>query len=87
MDKNQAQLPVYGSLNKDHGRGEQRKVYVTDKIALVDAAESWTNLHSLVMIERIRHTNKGIKRQVQYYISSLVTTPELNFSLLRFRNK
>lgn len=76
MEKNQAQLPVYETLDKDHGRGEQRRVYVAQNIALVDEAESWTNLRSLAMVERIRHTDKGMKRQLQYYMSSLIPTPE-----------
>ena len=76
MEKHQAQLPFYESLNKDHGRGEQRKVYVCDTITLVEEAESWTKLRSLVMVERVRHTNKGTNRQLQYYMSSLTTAPE-----------
>jgi len=75
MEKNLAHLPFFESLDKDHGRGEQRRVYVADNIALVDEAESWMNLHSLVMVERVRYTDRGMKRQLQYYMSSLVTTP------------
>lgn len=76
MEKQHTQLPVYKSINKDHARGEERKVYVAQNLALVDEAEQWKDLRSLAMVERIRHTNKGIKRQVQYYISSLEPTAE-----------
>ncbi len=71
MEKQCAQLPVHKSINKDHGRGEERRVYIAQNIALVDEAEQWRDLHSLAMIERIRHKAKGTSRQVQYYISSL----------------
>lgn len=71
MEKNIEQLPVHQTIDKGHGRGEQRKVYVAHSIQLVDEAEDWTDLRSIAMIERIRYTNEGIaKRQVQYYISS-----------------
>ena len=76
MDKQHSQLPVYERLDKDHGRGEERRVYLAQDIALVDEAEQWQDLRSLAMVERIRHTSKGVSRQVQYYISSLETTPE-----------
>lgn len=76
MEKNHAVLPIYETLDKDHGRGEQRRLYVAHNIALVDEAQCWKKLRSLVMVERIRHTEKGTKQQVQYYISSLQTSPE-----------
>ena len=76
MEKQHQQLSVYKSINKEHGRGEERRVYVAQNIALVDEAEQWKDLRSLAMVERIRHTDKGVKRQVQYYISSLETTAE-----------
>ena len=76
MERNQSVLPIYETLDKGHNRGEQRKVYVAHSIALVDEAQHWEKLRSLVMVERIRHTEKGRKRQVQYYISSLQTTAE-----------
>lgn len=74
--KQQGQLLVHRSINKDHHRGEERNVYVANNIALVDEAEQWKDLQSLAMVERIRYTTQGIKRHVQYYISSLHPTAE-----------
>lgn len=71
MEKNMGQLPIDQSIDKGHGRGEERKVYVAHNIQLVDEAEYWTDLRSLVMVERIRYTVKGVSKQLQYYISSL----------------
>lgn len=65
MEKQRSQLPVYEAINKDHGRGEEGYVYVTSNIALVDQTEQWRDLRTLVAVERIRHTNKGVKRQVR----------------------
>lgn len=76
MEKNRSVLPLYETRDKDHNRGEQRRVYVAHDIALVDEAQHWKKLRSLVMVERIRYTEKGGKCQVQYYISSLQTSAE-----------
>ena len=76
MEKQQGQLPVHQSIDKGHGRGEERNVYVSSNIALVDEAEQWKDLCSLAMVERIRHTEKGVTSKVQYYISSLEPTAE-----------
>lgn len=71
MEKRKERLPVYRSLDKGHGRGEERKVYVAQEFDLVEEVEKWMGIHSLVMVERTRFTAKGEKRQVQFYISSL----------------
>jgi predicted transposase YbfD/YdcC len=76
MEKQQRDLPVHKSIDKGHGRGEERNVYVAQDITLVDEAEQWKDLRSLAMVERVRHTKKGIQRKVQYYISSLEPTAE-----------
>ncbi len=77
MQRNQPQLPLYQSINKEHGRGEVRKIYVAHQIALIDEAAQWRDLHSIVMVERIRYTVDGKpQQQLQYYISSLQQTAE-----------
>lgn len=76
MEKQAGPLTVYQAIDKDHGRGEERNVYLTSNRALIDEAEQWKDLHSVAMVKRIRHTAKGNNRQVQYYISSLEPTAE-----------
>ena len=76
MEKQAGPLTVYQAIDKDHGRGEERNVYLTSNIALIDEAEQWKDLHSVAMVKRIRHTAKGNNRQVQYYISSLEPNAE-----------
>ncbi len=77
MNRNKTQLPVHQAIDKEHGRGEERKVYVAHDIDLIDDAEQWTDLRSVVMVEPIRYTTDGnAKQQMQYYISSLEQPPE-----------
>ena len=54
MEKQQDQLPVHKSIDKGHGRGEERNVYVSSNIALVDEAEQWMDLCSLAMAAAAR---------------------------------
>lgn len=78
LQKRKEALPVFHSLDKGHGRGEQRRVYLAQDIALVDEAANWPSLHSLLLVERERITAQGkVQSQQQYYISSLIgASPE-----------
>ena len=71
MQRCKETLPVFHSLDKGHGRGEQRRVYVAQDIALVDEAVHWPGLRSLLLVERERVTAQGKVQSQQYYISSL----------------
>lgn len=72
MQRHKELLPVFHSLDKGHGRGEQRRVYVARDISLVDEADNWPGLRSLLLVERERITAQGkVQSQQQYYISSL----------------
>jgi len=78
MQRCKETLPLFHSLDKGHGRGEQRRVYVAQDIALVDEADNWPGLRSLLLVERERITAQGkVQRQQQYYVSSLAqASPE-----------
>jgi predicted transposase YbfD/YdcC len=58
-----------------HGRQEIRRCDVIllkpNDLFWGDVQQEWANLNSLVRIERIRKTSKGITSEVRYYISSL----------------
>jgi len=72
MEARKDGLPRCHTLDKGHGRGEERQVYVAQDIRWIDEAENWPGLKSLVMVERERHLPTGkVQKQVQYYISSL----------------
>jgi predicted transposase YbfD/YdcC len=58
-----------------HGRQEIRRCDVIllkpNDLFWGDVQQEWANLNSLVRLERIRKTSKGITSEVRYYISSL----------------
>ena len=59
-------------LEKDHGRIEQRRCWVTEEIDWLKGKEDWQNLKSIVMVEAIREVigkEKTVERR--YFISSL----------------
>lgn len=71
MEKTKSALPAYTTLDKAHNRGEERTIYVANSIDLVDQADQWQGLRSLLMVERTRLTNDKVQTQTQFYISSL----------------
>lgn len=80
MQKNSANLPTETFLDKDHGRGEIRRVYVADKIALIDQRDKWRDLNSIIMIERTRITGGETQTSTSLYISSLQDKTPLEMS-------
>lgn len=82
--KNKAQLPRYEQLDKGHNRGEKRTVYVTPRVACLEAAEEWTRLHTLILVESTRVVEGQQQTSTRFYISSLTDTcPEVYARLIR----
>lgn len=62
----------YETLEKGHGRIEQRRCWVTEKIDWLEKREDWQNLKSVVMVEAIREVIGGEQTvERRYFISSL----------------
>lgn len=62
------------TIEKDHGRMETRRCWVTDDPACLDYVrdhEQWKGLRSLVMVKAERCINGKCSSEVRYYISSL----------------
>lgn len=61
------------SLDSDHGRVETRKCSVLNDLSLVDKANKWMGLKSIIKIERERYFKSTAKteNETSYYISSL----------------
>jgi len=60
------------TLEKGHGRIEQRRWWVTEEINWLEGKEDWKNLKSVVMVEAVREVigkEKTVERR--YFISSL----------------
>lgn len=62
---------VASTVEKDHGRIETRKYWITDKIGwLADRAE-WEGLRSIGMVEAIREINGKATTERRYFITSI----------------
>lgn len=72
------------TLEKDHGRIEERRCWVTEEIGWLEQKDEWKNLKSVVMVEAIREV-KGCKKTVErrYFISSLEANAEQSLKAVR----
>lgn len=71
---------VFEEIEKDHGRIEQRKVWVTSDVEwLRERHTKWSSLNSIAVVESVRE-QKGIEKTMErrYYISSH-RTPKAEF--------
>ncbi len=65
------------TIEKDHGRIEERRCWVTEEISWLEQKDEWKNLNSVVMVEAIREVigkEKTVERR--YFISSLGANAE-----------
>lgn len=84
LEHHKPHLPAYRQLNKDHGRGEARTVYVARRPDYLDAADGWKNLHTFVLVESTRIVNNQETTHKRFYISSLTDdSPERYARLIR----
>ena len=84
VGKNNTQLPYARQLDKDHGRGEKRAVYVAKKPNWLDTEADWENLNTIILVEstRVTNTKKTVHRRL--YISSVTDdNPERYAALIR----
>jgi len=71
-------------LEKDHGRIEQRRCWVTEEIDWLEQKGSWKNFKSVIMVEAVREVigkEKTIERR--YFISSLEADAESALKAVR----
>ncbi len=80
MQTNKATLPFNQQLDKAHGRGEERRVYIAGAIDLVEEREKWRDLHTLIMVERKRIIAGKKQEQTMFYMSSLTDTDAALYS-------
>lgn len=72
------------TLEKDHGRIETRRCWVTEEIGWLEQKDKWKNLKSVVMVEAIREVigkEKTVERR--YVISSLEANAEQSLKAVR----
>lgn len=65
------------TLEKDHGRIEERRCWVTEDIEWLEQKEEWKNLKSVIMVEAVREVlGKEKTSERRYFISSLGANAE-----------
>ncbi len=69
---------------KDHGRSEERRCWVTQDIAWLAEKEAWANLKSVIMVEAVREVMGQEKTgERRYFISSLGANAEQSLRAVR----
>ncbi len=80
------QIPYdsYHTVEKDHGRIEERRCWITTEIDWLEGRDNWKNLKSLILVEAEREIIGGPKTiERRYFISSLETSAEKALSCVR----
>ena len=84
FQRQQPTLQAFVSRDLGHGRAEKRTVWVSQDLRLVDAAEDWAGLRSVVRVDSQRWRGDQLQQASRYYISSLVApTPQQVGKLIR----
>ena len=72
----EAECKYTKTLEKGHGRIEEREIWITSDLHWLDGIENWDGLKSLICIKSTRHEKEKTSMEMRYYISSLSTTAE-----------
>lgn len=72
------------TLEKGHGRIEERRCWITEEIGWLESKGAWKNLKSVVMVEAIREVIGGKKTvERRYFLSSLEANAEQALKAVR----
>ena len=63
--------PAHQRRDKGHGRGELRRVWVSQRWALVDADADWPGLQALGCQQTTRRVAGKVQQATRYFLSSL----------------
>lgn len=66
----------FNTIDKGHGRIEERSYFVTESIDWLEQKKSWEGLKSVGVVESKRHIGEAISIERRYYISSLSANAE-----------
>lgn len=64
-------LSYYETVDKDHGRLEVRRHWMTDQIDWLAQKADWLGLRSIGMVESERHIDQTITKERRFYLCSL----------------
>ena len=62
---------IYETIEKDHGRIETRRFWITEAVNWLDEKDKWSKLKSIGVVESLREINGETTQERRYYISSL----------------
>ena len=73
LDKGFAEIAhdYHETLDKDHGRVEVRRYWITDHIVWLENRERWKGLRTIGVVESERHINGEISTERRYFIASI----------------
>lgn len=74
----QVAAQTHTTVDKDHGRIEQRTATVISSLDWLDPLHKarWPDLHTLIQVHRIRDLGIKVEQETSYYLSSLSTSPK-----------
>lgn len=76
VDFTDADCEVNTTLNKGHGRIEERKIVVTNNLDWLDARTEWLDIKSMIQITSTRIYQGKESIETRYYISSKEWSPD-----------
>ena len=71
------------TVEKDHGRIEEREIWITSKLDWLEGIDNWKGLKSLICIKSTRCEKGKTSTEKRYYISSISTTAERIGEIIR----
>lgn len=70
-------------IEKNHGRIEEREVWITTNLEWLENIEEWANLRSLICVKSTRSEKGKTTEEKRYYISSLQESAERMGEVIR----
>jgi predicted transposase YbfD/YdcC len=79
----EAECSYAKTVEKDHGRIEEREIWVTSNLEWLENIENWVGLKSLACVRSTRHEKGKTTVEMRYYISSLSLQAERIGQIIR----
>jgi predicted transposase YbfD/YdcC len=70
-------------VEKGHGRVEKRRCYKVHDVSWLENRKEWSALHTVFAVEHIVETKHKTTKEMNYYISNLIETPEKLMQITR----
>jgi predicted transposase YbfD/YdcC len=75
-DPIKSKCDFYKTIEKGHGRIEEREYWITSDLSWLENAKDWAGLASVICLRSTRNERGKTSIDNRYYISSLITTAE-----------